>query len=307
MKFTSNLASANGDSVRIAYTSIYGNSQSLSLKLPNINIQPIKPAASTVSRCGPGTVMLSAIPPSGSTVDWYLAPTGGTALAKGYTTVTTPLLTKTTNAYLESRNTSTGCVSSSRTMVTVTINSIPTAPIAAGTSRCGPGTVILTATPPSGSTVDWYLMPTGGTALAKGYTTIKTPYISTTTNGYLQSRNTTTGCVSSTRTKVTVTINNCIAGSANNSADATSELGADENMEVKVFPNPSVGVFNLNIISSSNELIHVRVLDVQGRLITTTTASPSKNTLFGDELRPGVYYVEVTQAKNSKIVKLIKQ
>ena len=269
--------------------------------------QPSKPIASSISRCGPGSLILTATHPQGSTVDWYLVPTGGTALAKGYATVTTPVITKTTNVYLESRNTSTGCVSTSRTMVTVTINAIPSAPIAVGTSRCGPGTVILNATPPSGSTVDWYLVPTGGTALAKGYTTVKTPYISTTTNGYLQSRNTTTGCVSSTRTKVTVTINNCITGRVNNVTDVITDLFVDRNMQVKVFPNPSVGVFNLNVSSSSNELIHVRVLDAQGRVITTSATTPSKNTLLGDKLRPGVYYVEVTQGKYNEFVKLVKQ
>lgn len=77
------------------------------------------------SRCGTGTVSISATPVAGATIDWYAAPSGGTVLAggSGVNTFITPSISGTTTYYAESRNTS-GCagVSSSRTAVTATVN-----------------------------------------------------------------------------------------------------------------------------------------------------------------------------------------
>jgi hypothetical protein len=85
----------------------------------------------------------------------------------------------------------------------------PNAPTGTNGSRTNAGTVSLSATAPSGSTVDWYANSTGGNVIpgGLGVTSFTTPSISTTTTYYVQSRNTTTGCVSSTRTAVVATVN----------------------------------------------------------------------------------------------------
>jgi hypothetical protein len=85
----------------------------------------------------------------------------------------------------------------------------PTAPTVTNGSRSLAGTVPLSASPPSGSTVDWYANATGGNVLSGGLGTLTftTPSISTTTTYYVQARNSSTGCVSSTRTAVVATVN----------------------------------------------------------------------------------------------------
>jgi hypothetical protein len=85
----------------------------------------------------------------------------------------------------------------------------PSAPTTTNGSRMNAGTVTLSATAPSGSTVDWYANATGGNVLSGGLgvTTFTTPSLSNTTTYYVQSRNTSTGCVSSTRSAVTATVN----------------------------------------------------------------------------------------------------
>jgi hypothetical protein len=85
---------------------------------------PSAPTVTSGSRLNAGTVTLSAVAPSGSTVDWYANATGGNVLSGGLgvTTFTTPSLSNTTTYYVQSRNTSTGCVSSTRTAVTATVN-----------------------------------------------------------------------------------------------------------------------------------------------------------------------------------------
>ena len=93
--------------------------------------------------------------------------------------------------------------------ISCTAAQAPVAPTAVNGSRTLAGTVALSATPPAGSTVDWYANSTGGNVLANGLgvTNYTTPSISNTTLYYVQSRNTTSGCVSSTRTAVTATVN----------------------------------------------------------------------------------------------------
>jgi len=85
----------------------------------------------------------------------------------------------------------------------------PSAPTGTNGSRMNAGTVVISATPPAGSTVDWYTNSVGGNVISGGLgvTTYTTPSISNTTTYFAQSRNTTNGCVSSTRTAVVATVN----------------------------------------------------------------------------------------------------
>jgi len=85
----------------------------------------------------------------------------------------------------------------------------PSAPSGVNGSRSLAGTVSISAATTTGITVDWYANSTGGNVLINGYGTLSytTPSISTTTTYYAQTRNISTGCVSSTRTPVTATVN----------------------------------------------------------------------------------------------------
>jgi len=85
----------------------------------------------------------------------------------------------------------------------------PSAPTGVNGSRSLAGTVSLSATTGSGITADWYANATGGNVLSGGTGTLSytTPSISATTTYYVQARNSSTGCVSSTRTPVIATVN----------------------------------------------------------------------------------------------------
>lgn len=199
--------STGNQTIRVNYTNPSG-CRALSATPFNVNVtaNPSPPSAGSNSRCGAGTVTINATPGAGETIDWYAAPTGGTPLLSGNTSFTTPSISSTTIYYAEARNISAGCVSATRTAVTATVNPLPSAPAAGNHSRCGTGTVTLTATPSAGETVDWYDASSGGTLLLAGNTSFTTPSISVTTSYYAEARNTTTGCVSATRTTVTATV-----------------------------------------------------------------------------------------------------
>lgn len=154
-------------------------------------------ATSPASRCGAGSVTISATPSSG-TIRWYNAATGGTLLFTG-NSFTTPSISTSTTYYAEAFN---GCTSPTRTAVVATINTVPTI-TGNPASRCDAGTVTISANPSAG-TVTWHDAPTGGSLLSTGavYTT---PSISTTTTYYAETTSA-QGCVSS-RIPVVATVN----------------------------------------------------------------------------------------------------
>ncbi len=152
------------------------------------------------SRCGTGSVTLGATASAG-TLSWYANPTGGTALGTG-TSFVTPSSAVTTPYYVETVN---GVCTSARTLVNATINTIPTIISTTPNSRCGTGTVVLSATSSLGGGIPvWYADATGGTALATT-NSFTTPSIAITTIYYIEASNGT--CTSTSRTPVIATVN----------------------------------------------------------------------------------------------------
>ena len=103
---------------------------------------------------------------SGETLTWYDSATGGNV-------VTSPTLSSvgTVTYYAEASNDTTGCISETRTSVTLTLDAAPTPPTGdAAQSFCYSATVSdLSAT---GENIQWYDAATGGnywpTALTDG-------------------------------------------------------------------------------------------------------------------------------------------
>ncbi|MET3542767.1 hypothetical protein ABID22_003499, partial [Pontibacter aydingkolensis] len=171
-----------------------------------VNPTPAAPTATGASRCGTGTVTLTAAgAPAGGSYRWYTVATGGTPISGATgSSYTTPSLTQTTTYYVST--VSDLACESSRTAVTATVNQV-LAPTATNGSRCGTGTVTLTATPgTNGNIVRWYDASSGGSHFHEG-TSYTTPSLSSTTTYFVSSYSTTTGCEGSTRTAVTATIN----------------------------------------------------------------------------------------------------
>ena len=160
------------------------------------NPVPPAPTASGTTICSGSTATLSATAPGG-TYQWYDAAAAGNLLNTGASYIT-PALAATTTYYVQ---TTVGGVTGNRTAVTVTVNAIPAAPSAAGTTICSGNTATLTA---GGSTgiYQWYDALTGGNLLFTGanYTT---PFLTVGASYYVQAA--LNGCISS-RTEVDVTV-----------------------------------------------------------------------------------------------------
>ncbi|WPQ64056.1 gliding motility-associated C-terminal domain-containing protein [Chitinophaga sancti] len=164
---------------------------------------PVATSGATV--CSGNTVVLSVTSPvSGYSYKWYTTATGGTPVFTG-ANFTTPQLTANTTYYVEAATG--GCVSVSRTMVQVTVNATPAAPVVVNSAvvTCASSTAILQVQNPNASlTYQWFTTNTGGTAVGTG-SSFTTPAITGTTMYYVEAQNP-NGCASNTRTAVTVSI-----------------------------------------------------------------------------------------------------
>jgi hypothetical protein len=130
----------------------------------------------------------------------------------------------------------------------------PGVPIGTNGSRTNAGTVTLSAATSAGITVDWYANPVGGNVLPGGFGTLSftTPSISTTTVYYAQARNTSTGCVSSTRTVVTANVIYPTPFSYSGTVYNASNDGIS-NFPVKVYHKPKAsGTYTLLQTFSTN-------------------------------------------------------
>jgi hypothetical protein len=172
-----------------------------------VNPVPGAPTANNNSRCGTGTVTLTATAgTNGNTVRWYSEGTGGVRLHTGLSYTTLSLNTN-TPYYISTYNTATDCESAgARIVVTAIINYVPGVPSANNDSRCGAGTITLIATAgTNGNTVHWYSAE--GALLDTGLSYIN-PSLDITTTYYTSTYNTITGCESTgLRTPSTATIN----------------------------------------------------------------------------------------------------
>ena len=169
----------------------------------SVTVIPIPTITSTTpaSRCGNGSITLNAAASAG-TVYWYAALTGGASIASGNSY--SPAVTGTTTYYVSATTASGGCTTAARTAVTATVNTIPAIASVTGGSRCGPGSVALSASA-SAATINWYDASVGGTLVNTGVSF--SPTVSSTTTYYVDA--TATGCTTASRTAVTATVSPC--------------------------------------------------------------------------------------------------
>lgn len=381
-QITDVLVNTSGSDQVVVYTvtptstanSCVGASQTVSvtvLALPQVL------TAVNASYCAPSGVSATYALPTGtssagSVLEWFQNPTGGSPLS------TTPVIAagSSVTVYGQARNTTTGCVSATRTPATVSVNLAPSAVVVSGTTpacstttliatggtngtiywqnttnngtstaleaasmivtasgtyyfravapngcwgaqgsrtvtinplpalpggtngaRCGPGTVALAATPPAGCTIDWYADPTGGSPLLSSSNAFTTPSLTNTTVYYAESRNTTTGCISSTRRAVTATVNpfpvvNPITGPQNACVGGTTTFANSTGGGAWTSSNPSIATVStsgvVTGVSAGTATINYTVTGTGGcqtmvsRTVTIWNGAPGTPDVYGN-------------------------
>jgi hypothetical protein len=93
--------------------------------------------------------------------------------------------------------------------------------------------------------------------------------------------------------------------SVKNTAEAVNN-NWEEKMQIKVWPNPSEGLFNLTISSLSNEPVFFKVMDVSGKQVLQLQGNSKQLFKFGNSLVKGMYFVELVQGDKKATIKIIK-
>jgi gliding motility-associated-like protein len=224
-QFTTPVLTANADYYVVASSPAgCGNTTARVKVTVTVSPRPLTPtvAAASVNACLGTTPTLSVTSPqTGVNYKWYTGSTGGTSIFTGQQ-FTVPAVTGTVTYYVEASTAS--CTNATRTPVTVTASVTPTAPTSisgAANSLCsGSAATLVVNNPVAGVTYKWYTAQTGGNSVFEG-NSFMTTALTTTTTYYVEGVNA-TGCASSTRTAVTVTILPVLAAPAVTVQSATS-------------------------------------------------------------------------------------
>lgn len=172
-------------------------SVNLTVNAPNCNCPPIEPPTATSPAYCAGDVVpdLTATVAAGLIIDWYTAPFGGTAVLSGSNSYS-PGASGTW--WLESRDPSTGCVSSQRTEVSVIENALPVLNASPGDAICTGESILLTVS--GADTFGW--SPPVGLSAVSGNNVTASPIVTTT---YTVTGTDENGCIGSST--VTITVN----------------------------------------------------------------------------------------------------
>ncbi|WP_089891283.1 Ig-like domain-containing protein [Chitinophaga arvensicola] len=173
----------------------------------SVSVDPTPPIPSVQSddllTCIGGSVTFNISNPDATvTYRWYDAPNDGVFLASG-TSYSTKPLAATTIFYVEALN-SQGC-SSARKAVTAEVKNEIDAPLADPLTVCSGQTVVLSVKArKAGIIYKWFSIQRGGTEVFTGPDFTITPTVSAV---YFLEASTSGGCISSSRTRVEVTVN----------------------------------------------------------------------------------------------------
>ena len=99
-----------------------------------------------------------------------------------------------------------------------------------------------------------------------------------------------------------------VAGSLITQRMTTDHLSTGSLVTVKVLPNPSANYFTL-IINRTNkdDKMNLKVIDVYGRIIELKPITNSSQMLkIGESYLPGIYFAEISEGKEKRVIKLLK-
>jgi hypothetical protein len=171
-----------------------------------------------------------------------------------------------------------GVCTGAASTLTVTINPVTATPTI---TTAG---MVLTSSAAAGN--QWYL---NGVAIAGATGQTYTA----TANGTYTVIVTESGCASAASAPVVITT----VGIADNSIDNT----------VMIYPNPSSGVFTVELLGSKPQTTSVKVFDVLGQLIYQSEITSAKGIINLSAQANGIYFIQMKTATGLHTMKVMKQ
>jgi hypothetical protein len=245
-------------------------------------------ACTSISRT-PVTVTVGSIPTISVTSGAICAGSSYTMLASGAGSYTyssgSAVVTPSANTSYSVTGTSTlGCVGSNTAVSSVTVNANPT--VVASTSNtliCSGESVVLTASTSATS----YTWNTGATTMSVSVS----PSV---TSIYTVNVSNAATCVASSTVMVTV-----------NACTGINEILANS---ISVYPNPAIGVINVDLTSELSKRSSIEIYDAVGKLVVKQNLNSEINTINITVLNTGVYTFKIlNNSETIKTGKFIKQ
>jgi hypothetical protein len=104
-----------------------------------------------------------------------------------------------------------------------------------------------------------------------------------------------------------IDVHGTVVSGANRQSTVTDISSSTTELNLIALPNPSSGLFKLQIRSESTEKASMRIIDMHGRLIEHRhNLEPNQTLQIGANYGPGVYLVELIQGKTRKQVRILK-
>jgi len=235
------LSISNGSTFWIRWSDLNISGNDDGMGIDDFSIKPCgtvsAPTASDQAFCSAASPAVASLTATGTSIQWYSASSGGTALSSStaLTTATTYYATQTDG----------GCESVSRTAVVVTINNTPSVPTGTATQIfCSTSSPTVNELSATGTSIQWYEASSGGSALATNTSLVNsTIYYAT---------QTVSGCESTTRLAVTASLVNNGTWLGSTSTDwntasnwcggvPTSSTNVVINSGASNYPNLSIG------------------------------------------------------------------
>ncbi len=249
----------------------------------------------------------------GSAYTASVAPSVGTVTATGL-----PAGLTMTNAGAIS-GTPTGTPATANVVVTATFGTCPAVTssytIVIGATLCTP--VVITQTTLPNGTVGSVYAPIQLTATGGSSNTVFTftPANAFATTGLSMSS---TGLISGTptfSTSVTVLITATNGTLCNGSRSLTlvtvpnpaTAIDATLSSQVRVYPNPSKADFNIDFASLNLGKVAIRVYDVQGKQVFTTSTSDNATVISLEKFAKGMYLMEIESQKGRILKRIVKE
>jgi hypothetical protein len=98
----------------------------------------------------------------------------------------------------------------------------------------------------------------------------------------------------------------CGAASIITKGTTEKETPGNGKLAIVAIPNPSAKGFMLNVTGNAESQLKLQVMDISGRIIETKNVTSNQTIRIGDNYRAGIYFAEIVQGNERKIVKLVK-
>jgi len=99
----------------------------------------------------------------------------------------------------------------------------------------------------------------------------------------------------------------CSSFTGKTAVDDKGITTAKKMLKLNAYPNPSANEFTLALEGYGSGTISIKVTDMMGRIVWQQEGNVKQQYKFGNQLKAGLYNVQVTEGNDSKTIKLVKE